>query len=40
MSRTTVDRQWELEKTLEDHQRRIAELERQMAALISQVNAP
>lgn len=39
MARTTIDRQWELERILEDYQRRIAELERQVAALTSRVNS-
>lgn len=40
MARTTIDRQWELDQILEEYRRRIDELERQMAAVISQLNAP
>ena len=40
MARTTVDRQWELERILEDYRRRIEELERQMASVISEANTP
>jgi len=37
MARTTIDRQWELERILDDYRRRIEALEREVTALLAQL---